>query len=303
MKKKDLIIALFIVIIWGANFTVIKLGLAGVPPMLLVALRYITAAFPAIFFVKKPEMELKYIIAYGFTVGVGQFSLLFYAMSIGMPAGVSSIVLQAAAFFTPIFAAITLGEKMGSHQIIGLGIAAIGLFLIGANIGVDKLTAIPTGALLLTVLAAALWATSNIIVKFATKDAMSKGKKVDMLSMVVWSSLIPPIPVLILASLMDSPQKLITTLTTLSTTSILAVLYLGLLSTLFGYGMWSVLLSKYPASKVAPLSLLVPIIGLITAQLVLGEKLTTIQWAGGAVIVLGLLVVNFGNRFFKPKEV
>ena len=108
MKKRDLMLALLVVIVWGANFTVIKLGLAGLPPMLLVALRYTFAAVPAIFFVKRPDISWKYILAYGMAVGVGQFSCLFYAMNIGMPAGTSSVILQSQVFFTLIFAAVLL---------------------------------------------------------------------------------------------------------------------------------------------------------------------------------------------------
>jgi len=104
MKKKDIILALLVVIIWGANFTVIKLGLGGVPSMLLVVFRYIITAFPAVFFIKKPNTEWKYIIMYGLFVGVFQFSCLFYAMEIGMPAGIASIVLQFQAFISPILA-------------------------------------------------------------------------------------------------------------------------------------------------------------------------------------------------------
>ena len=77
MKKKDILLSVLLVTIWGVNFTVIKFGLSGVPSMLLVALRYLFTSFPAIFFIKKPKTELKYIIIYGLTVGVGQFSCLF----------------------------------------------------------------------------------------------------------------------------------------------------------------------------------------------------------------------------------
>jgi len=100
MNIKDLTLALLVVTIWGANFTVIKLGLDGIPPMLLAALRFMLASLPAIFFVRRPEIHIRYLLSYGFTVGVGQFGCLFYAMHIGMPAGAASVILQAQAFFT-----------------------------------------------------------------------------------------------------------------------------------------------------------------------------------------------------------
>lgn len=293
MKKRDLLLALLVVIVWEANFTVIKLGLAGMPPMLLAALRYIFAALPVIIFVKRPSVRLKYIIAYGITVGFGQFACLFYAMKIGMPAGISSVILQSQAFFTAIFAAVLLKESLNRFQVIGLLTAGFGLCLIGGEIGVNRLSSIPFEAFLLTLIAAAFWGISNIIIRYASKEAVSEGKTVDMLSMVVWSSLISALLFLITALLLDTPKTLIDSVSNLNVLSLFSILYLSFCATLFGYGMWNILLEKYPTSKVAPLSLLVPITGLITSQIVLNEKLSIMQWLGGIVIILGLVISNF----------
>ena len=307
MKRRDLILALLVVIVWGANFTVIKLGLAGLPPMLLVALRYTFAAVPAIFFVKRPDIGWKYIIAYGMAVGVGQFSCLFYAMNIGMPAGTSSVILQSQVFFTLIFAAVLLKEHLRIFHALGVIISAIGLFFISGNIGSGQMSSLPLGALFLTLLAAAFWGISNIIVRFASKQAAAQGKTIDMFGLVVWSSLVPPLPLFIFALILDSPETLLNILLGLSGQSIFAILYLSFLATLFGFGLWSFLLSKYPAGKVAPLSLLVPITGLITARTVLGEQLMPIQWLGCGIIILGLIISNFGSNilqlFFKKKTI
>jgi len=307
MKRRDLILALLVVIVWGANFTVIKLGLAGLPPMLLVALRYTFAAVPAIFFVKRPDIGWKYIIAYGMAVGVGQFSCLFYAMNIGMPAGTSSVILQSQVFFTLIFAAVLLKEHLRIFHALGVIISAIGLFFISGNIGSGQMSSLPLGALFLTLLAAAFWGISNIIVRFASKQAAAQGKTIDMFGLVVWSSLVPPLPLFIFALILDSPETLLNIVLGLSGQSIFAILYLSFLATLFGFGLWSFLLSKYPAGKVAPLSLLDPITGLITARTVLGEQLMPIQWLGCGIIILGLIISNFGSNilqfFFKKKTI
>ena len=98
MSKKDLILTLLVAIIWGANFTVIKLGLEGVPSLLLVAIRFALTAFPAVFFLQRPNVPWSYWLAYGLFAGVGQFGCLFYAMEIGMPAGIASIVIQSQVF-------------------------------------------------------------------------------------------------------------------------------------------------------------------------------------------------------------
>ncbi|MBK5245718.1 MAG: EamA family transporter [Peptostreptococcaceae bacterium] len=292
MKRKDFILAVLVVIVWGANFTVIKIGLGGVPPMLLITLRYTLVAFPAVFFIKPPKMPLKDILLYGFTVGVGQFGCLFYAMHIGMPAGLASIIVQLQAFISPLLGYLLLKEKLKINQLVGFLIGALGLLVIGVASSTHGITSIPTAAILLTICAPIFWSISNILAKTASKKSIEKGEQLDMLSLVVWGSLVPPIPTLILALLIDSPQTLINSMSNLNMMSIFSALYLAFASTLFGYGFWSILISKYPINKISPLSLLVPITGLFTAGIVLLEKLSKLQWLGVSVILIGLMVTN-----------
>jgi O-acetylserine/cysteine efflux transporter len=297
MSYKDLILALLVVTIWGANFTVIKLGLDDVPPMLLVALRFMLASFPAIFFVRPPEIHISYLISYGVTVGVGQFGCLFYGMHIGMPAGAASVVLQSQAFFTLFFATIFLREAVANVQWLGLVVAAIGLGLVGHNDQTSVL-AIPKAALMLTLCGAASWGLSNIIVRKASASAILNGRTLNMFSLVVWSSLIPPLPLLGLAMLLDSPARIVESFTHLNGISIFSIVYLAFGATLIGFGIWSKLLSKHSAGKVAPLSLFVPVTGLLTARIVLNEQFSYYQWAGCLCVILGLLVSSFGLPSF-----
>lgn len=298
MSRKDIAIALLVVTIWGANFTVIRLGLDGIPPLLLASLRFLLAAFPAILFVKKPAVGFHYLLAYGLSVGVGQFGCLFYAMHVGMPAGVASVVLQAQAFFTLLFAVTLLNESVTLRQLAGLGLAAIGLYLVGGISG--KTSEITSGALMLTLAAAAFWGMSNIVVRNATSSAASQGEKLDMLSMVVWSALIPPAPLLVLSYLIESPGRILSAITHLNSVSLFSLAYLAFGATILGYGAWSYLLSRHPANRVAPWSLLVPVAGLITARIVLNERLSAIQWIGCLLVVAGLVVAF--SSFFRWKK-
>ncbi len=294
MHRKDFMLALLLITIWGATFTVIKIGLGGVPPMLLAALRFVFAALPAVFFVRRPAVSPRYWITYGLAVGVCQFGCLFYAMHIGMPAGVASVVVQSQAFFTLAFATIFLHESVSVSQITGLGIASFGLYLVGYNAIGTSVFAIPPAAFLLTIASAAFWGISNIIVRKATAAAISQGKRLDVLSLVVWSSLVPPVPLFLLALLLDTSETVVGAISALDGVSVFSILYLSFGATLFGFGAWSRLLSKHPANQVAPLSLLVPITGLVTAWLVLGEQLSILQWCGCLTVIFGLLVSTFG---------
>lgn len=283
MSPRDLLLALIVVIAWGVNFVVIKVGLHGVPPMLLGALRFMLAAFPAIFFVKRPQLPWRWLLAYGVTISLGQFAFLFSAMYVGMPAGLASLVLQAQAFFTLIFAAFFLHERFRLPNVAGLLIAAAGLAVIGMQGG----HAMTLGGFLLTLCAACSWALGNIVTK--------KVGKVDLVGLVVWGSLIPPLPFLALSYAFEGPQRIAAALSGISAMSIFAIVYLAFIATLIGYGLWSRLLSRYPASQVAPFSLLVPIVGLASASLFLDERLSGVQIAGAVLVMAGLAVNVFGG--------
>lgn len=302
MKKKDILLAAMVVIMWGINFTVIRLGLNGVPSMLLVALRYLFTAFPAVFFVKKPKTEIKYIVLFGLFVGVGQFACLFYAMEIGMPASIASIVLQMQAFISAIMAVVFLNEKLKPKQIIGSVIAALGLLVIGAANTRGGINAIPLFAIILNLLAPVFWSASNIVARIASDKAAAKGEKLDMFSLVVWSGLVPIIPLTAFAFVLDTPQEIFNVLTNFSGISVFSVLYLSVGATLFGYGVWGKLIGDYPMGKVAPIPLLVPVVALISARLVLGEQLSGMQWMGVIVILIGLVTSNLDFKIFKKQS-
>jgi O-acetylserine/cysteine efflux transporter len=283
MSPRDLLLALVVVVAWGVNFVVIKVGLHGVPPMLLGALRFALAAVPAVFFVKRPNLPWRWLIAYGATISLGQFAFLFSAMYVGMPAGLASLVLQAQAFFTLMFAALFLHERFRLPNVVGLLIAAGGLAVIGMQGG----SAMTLAGFVLTLCAACSWALGNIVTK--------KVGQVDLVGLVVWGSLIPPLPFLALSYAFEGPQRIVAALSGISATSIFAIVYLAFIATLIGYGLWSRLLSRYPASQVAPFSLLVPIVGLASASLFLDEKLSEAQIAGALLVMAGLAVNVFGG--------
>jgi O-acetylserine/cysteine efflux transporter len=303
MKGKDLLLALLVVTVWGSSFTVIRLGLDDMPPLLLAALRFGLAAVPAVFFIRRPVIPLKYLLAYGATVGVGQFGCMFYAMHLGLPAGLASVVLQSQAFFTLLLAAFMLHEKVLPAQLAGLALAALGLLLIGAATGEAGTKAIPPLAMLLALTGATFWGISNIVIRKAVQHGAARTERLDMFSLTIWSSLIPPIPLLLMGLMLHSPAGMLQSLTDADLGTLLAVCFLAFAATVFGFGTWSKLLSRYPTSQVAPLSLMVPVTGLFTASIVLGERLVLTQWLGCLLILGGLAVAIFGQiRFQRATE-
>ena len=295
MSVSHVLQALLVVLIWGVNFVVIRWGLNEVPPFLLAAARFSLVVFPAIFFIKKPNVPWRWLIAYGWFNSFGQFALLFWAMKVGMPAGLASVVHQAQVFFTLIFSVLILQQRTQVTQWLGLMIAVLGLALIayGKNVGSAAGMQMTTVGLLLNLLGAASWAIGNVVV-----SAMRRaGIQPEPFGLVIWSSLIPILPFLLISGLFE--RHVYPDWQAISWHSIVSALYLAWAATLLGYGLWSRLLSQYEPNRVAPFTLLVPVVGLLTAWLVLGERLNQWQLWGSACLLIGLAVNVLGLRAWR----
>ena len=296
LSRKDYLCALAVVVIWGTNFVAMKIGMRGLSPMLLGALRFALAAFPLILFLRAPRLPWRWVAAYGLVQGLGQFGLLFTALKFGMPAGMASLVIQTQAFFTLLLAAPILHERAQRHHWIGLGVAALGLAVIagGRGEGPGQMTML---GFALTLGGAFMWAVSNIIVRLASR----KSPGYDPFAFIAWSSAAPVLPFLLLAVLVDGWQPVVGMIMNIGWGEILSVLYLAVLATLVAYTLWTQLLTRHAAAKIAPFSLLVPVVGLWAASVAFGERLETLQWVGVACVLAGLLFNQLGGRWLRTR--
>lgn len=294
IHPKDLGLALLVILVWGVNFAVIKIGVSDIPPLLLGALRFVVAAVPAVFFFRAPKVPLRWYLAYGLVISVGQFALLFTAIHVGMPSGLASLVLQSQAFFTLLLAALWLKESWHANQMAGLLLAATGLALIGSAHGATM----PLLGFLLTVAAALMWACGNIVTR-----VVGRYGPMNQFAFVVWASLVPPLPFLALSALIEGPAAMAAALKNLQPVSVSAIVYLAWVATLMGYGLWTRLMSRYSVNRVAPFTMLVPLVGLLTGWLAFDEALRPIHLVGGALLMAGLIVNVFGAPWFAKKAV
>ena len=285
VKASHRALAVLVTIIWGVNFVVIDEGLRDLPPLVLTALRFVACALPLVFFVPRPTSKLRFVIAYGVVLGVVKFGLLFTAMANGMPAGLASLVLQLQALFSLALAALLIGERPTRVQVAGAVVATAGMGLLASG-GTGGHIAV--GGFVMTIGAAAAWGLANVITR-------ASGEK-RPLSMLVWSSLVPPVPLLGLSAIVDGPATVGHAFSHLTLRAVLAVCYVAYVSTLVGFGLWNRLIGLHSVTKVAPFSLLVPIFGLTASWLFLDE---TVTWrlAGCALLVLaGLALVVRKSR-------
>ncbi|WP_336220393.1 O-acetylserine/cysteine exporter [Citrobacter amalonaticus] len=291
MTRKDGLLALLVVVVWGLNFVVIKVGLHAMPPLMLAGLRFLLVAFPAIFFVARPRIPLSLLLGYGLTISFGQFAFLFCAIKFGMPAGLASLVLQAQAFFTIVLGAFTFGERLQGKQVAGIALAVFGvLVLIEGSLNGQQVALL---GFMLTLAAAFCWACGNIF----NKKIMQHASRPAVMSLVVWSALIPIIPFFLASWFLDGSAQMIQSLYALDVTTVLSLVYLAFVATIVGYGIWGTLLGRYETWRVAPLSLLVPVVGLASAAVLLGETLSALQLLGAVLIMAGLYINVFGMRW------
>jgi O-acetylserine/cysteine efflux transporter len=286
VKPRHVVLALFVAFFWGLNFVFIKLALGSFPPLLLAALRFVIAALPVVI-LPKPPVRWPVLIAIASTLFIGQFALLFPAMAVGMPPGLASIALQAQAFITIAIAAVALHEHPTRRQIAGPAVAFAGLVVVATTLGTNGDT---HAGFILLLGAAASWATGNVLLR--------RAGKVDMLALMSWLSLVPPIPLYLLSLLIEGPGATTAAFAGATWLRVGAVLYIAIVSTTLGYAAWGHLLKLYPTATVAPFSLLVPVSGTLSAALILGESFGPARLAGMGLIFIGLgiLVIRRGTR-------
>jgi O-acetylserine/cysteine efflux transporter len=240
-----------------------------------------------VLFVPRPQISLLQLALIGLFLFAGQFLLLFFAYKAGMLPGLASVTQQMQVFFTIILSAIFLRDIPTWRQATGAIVAFSGLVVIGLTIGGD----VSLAALCLAQGGALSWAIGNVLAR--------RAPTASAFPLVVWASLVPPIPALLLSACLDDRPGLLDAVAHASWSSIAAVFYLGGVATL-AYAIWGSLLRRYPSGLVAPFALVAPCTGVISSALVFGELLSPQRYAGIMLILAGLAVIVLPGRWFEP---
>ncbi|RNM11488.1 EamA family transporter [Nocardioides pocheonensis] len=280
MDLRHALLATLVAVIWGFNFVVIEWGMTGVPPLLFVALRFTAVVVPAVFLVPRPAVSWRVVAAVGTFMSLGQFGLLYTSMHLGMPPGLAALVLQAQVLFTVLIAAVWLRERPTGRQVGGILLASAGLVVVGAGRGGH----VPLGALGLCVAAALSWGIGNVVARRAAVPSSSG------LSLVVWSSLVVPVPLFVLSLALDGPSTVGHALAHLGPEAIASTAYTAVLASLVGYSIFNGLLARYPASTVVPFVLIAPPVAMASGWLLLGQAVNPAEGVGGLVVLAGVLV-------------
>ncbi|AYQ57379.1 hypothetical protein MS2017_1705 [Bathymodiolus thermophilus thioautotrophic gill symbiont] len=280
MPFRDLSLGVLVAAIWGVNFSIIKLGLLTIDPFILAGLRFSLVAIPLVFFIKRPNIPLYVLAIYGLLFGFGLWGVVNLSIYVGMSAGLASLLLQFTAFITVVFGRIYFKESLSKNQYLGMLVSILGLlYIVSSSDGNTPLLSI-----VLIFSAAFAWAFSNVIIK--------KYKPANMFSFVVWACLFSPIPLFIMTFILKGADPFVTALNT-NYVGVFSILFQSYITTLFGYYIWNSLLVKHPVSLVAPLSLLVPIFGLLGSYLIFEEVVNIEKIIAFLVVMFGLVIFMF----------
>jgi len=280
MKLQHIALAIFGMAIWGFNFVAISVGLKELPPFLFTGIRFVVTVFPFILFVRKPAISWWQIFSIGMTLLTLQFAFMFKGMQMGIGGGVASTVVQCQAFFTLLMGAIILREMPAVRDVSGLLVAVVGIVLIGLTMSESSVD-----GMLLIIVSAFFWATGTVLLK--------RVGNVDMFALIVYASVFPPIPLFLLSYVTEGPELITAALGEVTIASFVALAYIVLASTLTGYTIWGFLVKTYEAKQVAPFGLLVPIFGVFSGWLFMGEEFGPQRLLGAVLVFTGLVVINW----------
>src|SRR5665213_80955 len=283
MKPADVFLAVLVAVIWGLGFVATRLALNELSPALMTALRFAIAAVPCLF-VRRPNVSWTVLIAISLTLFLGQFLAQSWAIAHNVPVGLASVIVQSQALFTVAFAALAFGEIPTRVQIAGIGVAAIGLLMICGTVGFD----FSVGAFAVLIISPVSFAIGNLLLR--------RAREAPMFDLFAWLCLVPPLPLLALALVVDGPQATWHSLLQMSLTGLASMLFIGAISTCVAYWLWGRLLRDYTAAQVVPFALLVPFVGAGASSIVFGERFGPLRLSGMVIVVCGIAIMLLSKR-------
>ncbi|MGM8885535.1 EamA family transporter [Psychrobacter sp. 1U2] len=307
MTPIHIALAVLVAFIWGVNFTFIAWGLESFPPLMLTAMRFFFTAVPLVLFLKPPKFN-RTLFVYAIGTFVLQYAFVFTAMHLGASAGLTALLLQMQIFITVLLAYFILGEAVSRKQIAGMLVGVLGLGVIALNLGGDM----PLNGFICILIAAIGWSFGNIASKQVSKQTAistthqqpnvstiasvntvsNRTSALSALALVVWGGLIACVVLTLSSLIFETEAWQFATFTQASLKSWLSLGFIVYISTLVGFGLWAHLLAQNTASKVIPFALLVPVFGMATSVLLIGEVLTWWKMLAMVLILSGLILAN-----------
>lgn len=288
MNIKDTLIASLVPIFLGFGFVIAKPAFESFPPILLMGIRFTFAASILIWWFPIPRGYLKKIFIASFIANTLQYSITYTGLNY-IDASAAVLLVQTEVPFGVIFAYFMLKEKPTIRALIGIGVAFLGVYILTGSPNLDG----KFFGIALTILGSAIWALGQVIVKPLSKE-------INPLALVAWLALFSG-PILIFSSAVIDGNT-INYLAEASFDHWIIAIYIGFIMQPITYGCFYYVLKKNPLYKVLPIVTMgIPPTGLLAAIFLLGEKPTSELFIGGAIIIVGVIMIVFTKN--KKEEV
>lgn len=274
-NSKTILIILLSTSIFGFNYVAAKISGIKIDPAETAMLRVMFAALPACLFLRVKRADSPYVLLYGLAFSLGLF-LFFKGLKTGIDTGISSVIMQAGSLFTAIGGIMVLKEKWNKFNIIGCLIASAGIY----SISRIKEGGINTAGIALVLGSAFSWTFANLAVRLSRTERP--------ISFVAWGSLVSALFLLLIN--LSNGMTIIHTIEQIDKQAWLAIAFQGYITTLVGYGLWTLLLSNNQLILSAPSYLLVPAFALLFSHLVLGEIITMQKVFFSCIVVTGVII-------------
>ena len=281
MPINHIFLALSVPILWGIGFTITKAGMDQFPPMLINGLRWTITGLILVWWFPIPRKYLKKIFIVSVIGCTIQYSLTYSGLNI-IDASSAILFVQFEVPFGLLVAYFYLKEKPKLKNLLGIFVAFIGLIILS---GAPSLEGKYIGVLLLLT-GTFTWALGQVIAKEVSE-------KVNGIILTAWIGILAG-PQLILGSEFIE-GNVINNLLEADYKAWIIVLYLAVLMNCVGYSAWYHVLGYYEVNKIMPIMLLLPVTGVISAIILLGDRPDINTYIGGAIIIIGVSVILFGK--------
>lgn len=280
-RMLDYLLGVMVALTWGMGLVFAKAAIGHFPPILLMAFRFTVTALVMIWFFPPPRGVIGSLIGIAFISCAVQYSLTFSGLA-RLDAGIAGLIVQLEVPFLTLLGALILKEKTGLRKWIGIGLAFLGVYIISG----EPRIADDLGAVFLVIGGAATWAIGQTMIR--------RLENIDGLTLTAWIALMAAPQLFFMSFLFETGH-----LEAIRNADWIvwgSVLYLGLVMTAIGYGMWYTLIRRNPVSQVAPFLLLLPIFTVIGGITFLGEVLTIPMIIGGSIVLAGVASIVMEDR-------
>ncbi|MDG1414623.1 MAG: EamA family transporter [Alphaproteobacteria bacterium] len=285
LSATEVLMALAVPLVWGMGLVLAKGAIEQFPPILLMGFRFTLTAFLLVWFVPIPRKNLVWLFCTAIVACAVQYSLTFTGLK-GLDAGIAALIVQLEVPFLVILGAVLLGEKPEARKWVGIVVAFIGVGLI-ANPGTFQGDVWAVG---LVIGGALSWALGQIMVR--------RMKDIDGLTVTAWTAVFAAPQLFVMSALFEEGQ--VQAVQQAKPIVWLAVAYLGIVMTAFGYFLWNTLIRRHDVGRVAPFLLLLPLYASLGGMLFLGERPSLNSLLGGAVILAGVGIITLQRRTKTP---